>query len=406
MTLFRILVAMVVFGLSRSFAPFSFKRRIAVIHEVASRVAGRGLATRRFNRNSERSKAPATPKASPVLTDNENKRVKRKVALVFSYVGTEYNGLQMDTQQLAQGLVAVEAVIERELHHLKYIKDSNHLDLSKIGWSRSSRTDKGVHCARIVLSAKLEFDPEWLPADNEPPQIKVITEQMNERLPPSIRMISCFRTVQSFRARENSIWREYEYLLPVKSALSYPGHDQYCASATTPLSKSQFIARLNGYLNRFEGEHSLHNFHRTARRDLRPRGREQSTVTGDGPSDQGVALSDDSDALESMQSDEKAVLGTSEGELPALADASVEKQEISVDNKVHPSGSQPTASAVSSVEPERLVTNHFERWYPTPRDMLSKTQGSIFVCEARELAEVDGVEMVRIRVRGQSFLLQ
>lgn len=38
-----------------------------------------------------------------------------------------------------------------------YIRESNYGDLDKIGWARCSRTDKGVHAARNVLSAKLEL---------------------------------------------------------------------------------------------------------------------------------------------------------------------------------------------------------------------------------------------------------
>jgi hypothetical protein len=53
-----------------------------------------------------------------------------------------------------------------------------------------------------------------------------------------------------------------------------------------------------------------------------------------------------------------------------------------------------------------LLSNHFERWYPMSRDMIPKTQGTIFVCAVRDFVVVDGVELLRISVRGQSFLLQ
>ena len=38
------------------------------------------------------------------------------------------------------------------------ISDSNYGFLDKIGWSRSSRTDKGVHAAGVVVSLKMLID--------------------------------------------------------------------------------------------------------------------------------------------------------------------------------------------------------------------------------------------------------
>lgn len=37
--------------------------------------------------------------------------------------------------------------------------ESNSTDIKKIGWNRSSRTDKGVHSVSSVFSMKLELDP-------------------------------------------------------------------------------------------------------------------------------------------------------------------------------------------------------------------------------------------------------
>jgi hypothetical protein len=78
---------------------------------------------------------------------------KRKVALVVGYVGTGYHGLQFN-QKMAH-LPTIEGEVEDALFRAGHIAGSNYRDLSKIGWSRSSRTDKGVHAARLVLNAKL-----------------------------------------------------------------------------------------------------------------------------------------------------------------------------------------------------------------------------------------------------------
>jgi tRNA U38,U39,U40 pseudouridine synthase TruA len=49
------------------------------------------------------------------------------------------------------------ACVLQALFDAGYIRESNYGDLDKIGWARCSRTDKGVHAARNVLSAKLEL---------------------------------------------------------------------------------------------------------------------------------------------------------------------------------------------------------------------------------------------------------
>lgn len=72
--------------------------------------------------------------------DTPLKRVKRKVAMIFAYTGTNYYGLQIDVSGQVE---TIEAVIERELYNLQCIKETNLNDLTKISWSRASRTDKG-----------------------------------------------------------------------------------------------------------------------------------------------------------------------------------------------------------------------------------------------------------------------
>jgi tRNA pseudouridine(38-40) synthase len=57
------------------------------------------------------------------------------------------------------------------------------------------RTDKGVHAARLVISAKLEIDLKWLqsPDDRAP----IIVQMLNEKLPDDIRVHSCIKVSKS-----------------------------------------------------------------------------------------------------------------------------------------------------------------------------------------------------------------
>jgi len=100
---------------------------------------------------------PRPPPSSGPRVPKDKK--KRRVAMVMGYVGTKYYGLQKVEGQPegAPPVVTIEATLEKALFDAGYIKESNFGDLDKIGWARCSRTDKGVHAARNVVSAKIEL---------------------------------------------------------------------------------------------------------------------------------------------------------------------------------------------------------------------------------------------------------
>lgn len=185
--------------------------------------------------------------------------VKRKVGMTLAYVGSNYHGLQMD---LKSGVPTIEAVVEDALFKMGCITASNHLDLSKISWSRSSRTDKHVHCAKLVISAKLEIPVEWMSETEQ--RIFPMVKQLNSLLPPDIRCISVCRVNQSFRAREACSWREYEYVLPKALLL-----DSNNLSGTA--EEKSAIALFAAALKKLEGNQGFHNFHRVSPKNLKRR---------------------------------------------------------------------------------------------------------------------------------------
>ena len=77
-------------------------------------------------------------------TENNEKYCKRKMALVISYVGANYLGIQMDLN--AMHLPTIEKELELALYKIGCIASSNHPILSKIQWSRSSRYYHHYHC--------------------------------------------------------------------------------------------------------------------------------------------------------------------------------------------------------------------------------------------------------------------
>eukprot|EP01041_Mallomonas_annulata_P004828 gene4828-9627_t len=213
-----------------------------------------------------------------------DKWLKRKVALVIGYVGTKYSGLQMDP---LSSLDTIESELEKALHKINCISDANHRLLQKIGWSRSSRTDKGVHCARMVISAKLLLNPIWL--ENDGVYFDEMVHIINKELPEDIRVFSCTKINGAFHARDACNWREYEYLFPIELLTTTANSTSKNSSTTDSHSSKQWSAipktpeeavnKLNIILKQMEGAHSFHNFHKVSGKNLRSKGRHAKPTT-------------------------------------------------------------------------------------------------------------------------------
>ncbi|KAH7329459.1 tRNA pseudouridine synthase [Stachybotrys elegans] len=132
----------------------------------------------------------------------EERRPKRKVAVLIGYAGTGYKGMQLNGN---------EPTIERDLFQAFVsagaISKANADDPRKSSLARCARTDKGVHAAGNVISLKLIIEDED------------IVQKINERLPPQIRVWGILRTSNSYSSYQFCDSRWYEYLLPTYSLL-------------------------------------------------------------------------------------------------------------------------------------------------------------------------------------------
>lgn len=137
----------------------------------------------------------------------EDRRPKRKVAVLIGYAGTGYKGMQINHNEktiegdLFAAFVAAGAIQKR-----------NADDPKKSSFVRCARTDKGVHAAGNVISLKLTIE--------EPD----IVEKINEKLPEQIRVWGIQRTNNAFNCYQACDSRWYEYLLPSYTLL--PPHPQ------------------------------------------------------------------------------------------------------------------------------------------------------------------------------------
>ncbi|KAL4879063.1 pseudouridine synthase [Aspergillus karnatakaensis] len=129
--------------------------------------------------------------------DNEQRRPKKKVAVLIGYSGTGYKGMQLST---------TEKTIEGELFTAFVaagaISKANAADPKKSSLVRCARTDKGVHAAGNVVSLKLIVeDPD-------------IVKKINEQLSSQIRVWDIIVANKSFSSYQMCDSRIYEYLIP------------------------------------------------------------------------------------------------------------------------------------------------------------------------------------------------
>ncbi|KYK56501.1 tRNA pseudouridine synthase [Drechmeria coniospora] len=139
--------------------------------------------------------------------ESEERRPKRKVAVMIGYSGTGYKGMQVNGD---------EPTIERDLFkafiEAGAISKANADDPRKSSLARCARTDKGVHAAGNVISLKLIIE------DDD------IVDKINTFLPEQIRIWGIQRTNNNFNCYQYCDSRWYEYLLPSHCLL--PPHPQ------------------------------------------------------------------------------------------------------------------------------------------------------------------------------------
>ncbi|KAK4404432.1 putative tRNA pseudouridine synthase [Sesamum angolense] len=117
------------------------------------------------------------------------------------------------SKRILEGAEAIEGELEKAIFKAGGIRDSNFGDLHKIGWARSSRTDKGVHSLATMISLKLEI-PEFA-WDNDPNGFALVS-YVNSHLPENIRVFSILPSQRSFDAEGNVASANIPIFFPLK----------------------------------------------------------------------------------------------------------------------------------------------------------------------------------------------
>ncbi len=127
----------------------------------------------------------------------EERKPKRKVAVLIGYAGTGYHGMQINHEDRT-----IEGDLFAAFVAAGAISKANASDPKKSSLVRCARTDKGVHAAGNVISLKLIIEDE-----------KVV-QKINDNLPPQIRVWGILRTSNPFSCYQSCDSRWYEYLIP------------------------------------------------------------------------------------------------------------------------------------------------------------------------------------------------
>ncbi|KAI1751485.1 pseudouridine synthase [Xylaria castorea] len=160
----------------------------------------------------------------------EERRPKRKVAVLIGYSGTGYHGLQIN-----HNLKTIEGDLFGAFVAAKAISKANADDPRKSSFVRCARTDKGVHAAGNMVSLKLIIeDPD-------------IVQKINENLPPQIRVWGIQRTNNPFSCYVSCDSRWYEYLLPSYCLLP-PHPESFLGRKVTQSTKEKGLE--DDYVNR------------------------------------------------------------------------------------------------------------------------------------------------------------
>ncbi|KAL3682284.1 hypothetical protein R1sor_000306 [Riccia sorocarpa] len=293
---------------------------------------------------------------------------KKKVAFWVGYVGTDYKGLQI--VRGPDAVKTIEGELEKAIFKAGGILDTNYGHLEKVSWSRSSRTDKGVHSLATVITMKMELAPTAWMSDVDG---LLLAENINIHLPPTIRVFGVVPVTKSFEARRFCRHRTYHYLLP--SALI--GIRQN----TAPEVVGERIEKFREILSQFVGRYPYHNF--TIRRLYRSSVLNAKSSWGKNNSRRRSPFPAETQAAET-QDDE--------------IEEDVEKSEAPVDE----------APVYSNTNLQADMLDVKAYWLSTPNraDKLGPSHfRRILECTCGGLEVSNGASFVRISITGESFMV-
>ena len=181
-------------------------------------------------------------------------------------------------QQTNEGIKTLQAEFELALLKSELLSPLNFGYFHKYSWSTSGRTDKGVHAAAQVCSAKIQMLPDQTMDD--------VREVINQHLPPEFRVLDVVKTTGSFCAKTGRSRVRYQYMIPsfffydrtkliklLQEVAPKEGRDRHMGEPLNETEISKIQEQMKNYrvtpeqleslqtaLRQYEGTHSFHNF--------------------------------------------------------------------------------------------------------------------------------------------------
>uniref|UniRef100_A0A0P4VXG8 Pseudouridylate synthase 1 homolog n=1 Tax=Scylla olivacea TaxID=85551 RepID=A0A0P4VXG8_SCYOL len=178
-------------------------------------------------------------KLEPVLSTFQPFR--KRIALLLSFNGQEYYGMQRNMTGSTIEDHLLKAMLDTGL-----ITQEEFIIPKLFCFQRSSRTDKGVSAARLLVS----FDLVLTECDKS--EIKM---KLNQHLNDKIRVMAVFKTIKTFSCKAWCDSRTYSYTCPSFAFASYKEVIQ--DSYRLPEDALEEIRRL---FAEYKGVHNFHNF--------------------------------------------------------------------------------------------------------------------------------------------------
>lgn len=180
---------------------------------------------------------------NPILEEADNvRRKRRKYALLLSYSGKGYLGMQRN-----HGFRTIEGDLLNAMVEANLMTEEGLQCPQLFHFQRAARTDKGVSAARQVVSVKL------------PDDVADMVSEVNKHLCSQIRVMAVRRTTKGFNCKTWCDSRTYSYMCPTFAfaPLEEITKEDY---RITP----EVLEQIRSTLKVYKGTHNFHNF--TARK--------------------------------------------------------------------------------------------------------------------------------------------
>eukprot|EP00520_Triparma_pacifica_P003596 CAMPEP_0118648626 /NCGR_PEP_ID=MMETSP0785-20121206/9260_1 /TAXON_ID=91992 /ORGANISM="Bolidomonas pacifica, Strain CCMP 1866" /LENGTH=511 /DNA_ID=CAMNT_0006540839 /DNA_START=33 /DNA_END=1565 /DNA_ORIENTATION=- len=153
-------------------------------------------------RKKEEGEGEGKDPVSDSAPDSNRKYPKRKLAFLVGFCGKNYQGMQMNNNSKS-----IQAELEKAFFESELLSEANYGYPKKCGWSNSARTDKGVHAAAQVISARLN-----VPTPDE--DLSSLREIINSNLPSDIKVLDIKKCTKGFCAKTCRDKVRYQYMVP------------------------------------------------------------------------------------------------------------------------------------------------------------------------------------------------